>query len=532
MNSESAEYVLLFIFLAAQVAVFVYNISKIIRYERIIAFDTHFSLLAVSLTPELIAEAAADDFFLDRLENPVVDDEYPVVNLIVSGGRSPVLGNILSATNRYLMHNYMAAADFHLIKDIADRNIDAAEEDINQTISVPLYLGLMSTMLGIIIGLFKMPDLNLDLAAKGKDLLLNHGISMLIGGVKIAMIASFVGLGLTIACSGFIFKGSRNKVEKRKNAYFSFIQTTLLPVMNQSIGATLSSLQLNLLKFNQEFSSNLGALSGLFNNNYQSLVLQKEVLASIEEMDFIKISTFNLDMFRHVEASVKEFERFNTGMAHLNDFVETSKTLSERVTDLMKRSENFERIALTLESRLETSSQLLEFLGNHFAQLEEHKDLVNTSVGQASIFVSNLFRELQGHFKTTGDSLKLFTIDEITALKNALSDSRTSLSNLEFLKKLEELDKLSGLSQLEGLSSLAELGNLHQLEKLSELTGISKGVNTFNENAAFQTQTTSLLQEPNANIGAAIGLLEHIHNEYVESHEGGIAKKVKRWFGR
>src|ERR1700753_2941360 len=150
MSNETAEYILLFIFLTAQLAVCGYNIFKITRYEQIFSAKPHFRLAPVWPTPELLARAGEDDFSLGVPEFQVENDDYPPVNLIFCENPSPVLKNILSATNRYLLHNNMAAADFHLIKDIADRNIDAVEEDINQTISVPLYLGLMATMFGII----------------------------------------------------------------------------------------------------------------------------------------------------------------------------------------------------------------------------------------------------------------------------------------------------------------------------------------------------------------------------------------------
>ncbi|WP_183567699.1 hypothetical protein [Mucilaginibacter sp. SP1R1] len=534
MNSESAEYLLLAVFLIFQFSVFFWNIKKIIIYEHIIASNAMFRLIPVEVTQSLIIESESEDFYADDIELPqrnlLDNDVQATVNLIGCKGASALLKNILAATNRYLLHNNMAAADFHLVKDIAERNIDAAEEDINQTISVPLYLGLMSTMIGIIIGLFKMPSLDLAVDPSGKDMLLNQGITMLIGGVKIAMIASFFGLGLTIICSGWVFKGSKNKVEKRKNTFYSFVQTALLPVMNQSIGASLNSLQHNLLRFNDEFAGNLQTLSGIFKQNYEALVMQENILQEINNLDMVKLSRFNLDMFGAVEKSVKEFERFNIGMAHLNDFVATSKDLSERVTDLMNRSSNFERIANTLRDRLDTSEQLLRFLGDHFAMLSEHKDLVVTAVGDASIYIANLFRELQEHFKQTGQNLRLHTTEELLALKVALADSRTSLSNLEFLKQLDQLERLVNLERLDELGSLKSLDTLSELKQLSELTQISKGVAIFNENAVFQTQTTSLLQELNVNMSSAVNLIEQVHADWVEEKNSGIGGAVKRLF--
>jgi hypothetical protein len=109
-----------------------------------------------------------------------------------------------------------------------------------------------------------MPDLGVGTDSKANDLLLNDGIGLLIGGVKIAMIASFSGLLFTIFNSGWAFKGARILVESRKNDFYTFIQIELLPIINQGLASTLESLQRNLMKFNGEFTSNLSQLSGIF----------------------------------------------------------------------------------------------------------------------------------------------------------------------------------------------------------------------------------------------------------------------------
>jgi hypothetical protein len=159
------------------------------------------------------------------------------VNIIESNAaKNLVFEKILFSTNNYLIRNRGAASDFNLIKDIVERNIDAVEEDINSSIGIPLYLGLMGTMMGIVIGLFNMPEMGTIISdTKAMDLKLNEGIGLLIGGVKIAMIASFIGLFFTIIHSGWVFKGSRSFSEARKNEFYTFIQIELLPLINQGL---------------------------------------------------------------------------------------------------------------------------------------------------------------------------------------------------------------------------------------------------------------------------------------------------------
>lgn len=61
--------------------------------------------------------------------------------------------NIVAPINQYLSKNEGAVADFLLIKDIVERNCDMKREEIDSQLPMPLYLGLMGTMLGIITGI-------------------------------------------------------------------------------------------------------------------------------------------------------------------------------------------------------------------------------------------------------------------------------------------------------------------------------------------------------------------------------------------
>lgn len=69
---------------------------------------------------------------------------------------SSLLRDVIKTINNYLKKNKGGAADFHLIKDIVERHTDSLDEEINHKLPVPIYLGLMGTVLGIIIGLFSL----------------------------------------------------------------------------------------------------------------------------------------------------------------------------------------------------------------------------------------------------------------------------------------------------------------------------------------------------------------------------------------
>ncbi len=75
--------------------------------------------------------------------------------------------------NIYLIRNRGSISDFNLINDIVELHTDSLVKDINIALPLPLYLGLMGTMLGIIIGLFGMPYIS----EIGRD---TQGINVLI----------------------------------------------------------------------------------------------------------------------------------------------------------------------------------------------------------------------------------------------------------------------------------------------------------------------------------------------------------------
>ncbi|GHB67214.1 hypothetical protein [Persicitalea jodogahamensis] len=385
------------------------------------------------------------------------------INIIDSKAEAnPIFTNILFSLNNYLIRNRGASSDFSLIKDIVERNVSAVEEDINLSISVPLYLGLMGTMLGIVIGLFSMPDMAGVIDTETNNLLLNDGISSLIGGVKIAMIASFTGLALTIINSGGSFKGSRTLVEARKNEFYTFVQVELLPIINQGLAATLESLQRNLMKFNGEFTANLKDLSGIFASNTKTVLAQRDLLDSIDKMKVSEMTQYNLTVLQQLEQSVKQFEKFNGSMMNVNAFVTNSERIVDRTNQLLERTENFKSIADNLNNKLSQSQQLMEFLQAHFANLEQHKSFTANAVADVGHAISGSFKDLEQHILNSSEAVKQFTVDETESLRLALSGSQNSLHNLKHLSTItQEVSQFKDSSASQSESTRQRLDELN-----------------------------------------------------------------------
>jgi hypothetical protein len=368
------------------------------------------------------------------------------VNIVECNDKvNQTFSSILFSINNYLIRNRGASSDFAIVKDIVERITKAQEEEINTQVSVPLYLGLAGTMIGIVIGLFNMPDLGADVATGAKDALLNDGIGLLIGGVKIAMIASFSGLILTLLNSAGAFRGSRHRVETRKNDMYTFLQIELLPIVNQGIASTFESLQRNLGNFNAQFmeqlmhfSNTVNSLSGVFDSSKEAIVAQKELLEAVDRTKVSELTRYNLQVLQQLEVSFGHFDKFNLNFVNINAFVSLSEELVSRTNELLARTSNFKTIADNLDSRLTQSQMLLEFLSLHFKKLEDHKQLTSNAVADVGHAISSTFSELKAHIVDSSEAVKRFTVDELEALRVALASSKTGLNELSHLATIEQ----------------------------------------------------------------------------------------------
>src|SRR6218665_1260512 len=484
MKFETIETILVGVIGLIQICIFVQTLLQIGVFRRIIPEVSSLSiskaLIPVAdlarLSPQEILENIASDKVAAAASDNVT--EKTEVNIIKNKGKANrKFDSICLSINSYLIRNRGAASDFNLIKDIVERNTNAVEEDINLSIGIPLYLGLMGTMIGIVIGLFNMPDLGIVLDTKAKDVMLNDGIALLIGGVKIAMIASFSGLLLTIINSGWVFKGSRKLSEERKNALYTFVQIELLPIINQGLASTLESLQRNLLKFNAELSTNLGGLTGIFDSSRKAIREQKELLDSIDKSKVAEMAMYNVKVMQQVNLSVSQFEKFNSYLTNVNLLVENSQHIVHRTNELVARTDNFKVIADNLNSKLTQSQALLEFLSAHFKKLEEHKEFTSNAVADVGSAIDKAFEELRVHIRKSTESVKNFTIDELELLQKALSESKTNLSNLEHLSTLKtdvSLFKNSSASQGERLRQAIENLNRNMAKSIAILEQIER----------------------------------------------------------
>ena len=396
-----------------------------------------------------------------------MSDKYIEVTLITSDKNNKVLDKVLESTNTYLIRNKGAVSDFNLIKDIVDRNSDAVDQEINTLMSIPLYLGLMGTMLGIVIGLFFIPSIS--------DENFENAIDLLIGSVKIGMIASFMGLLFTVLLTGYFYKGAKAIAESTKNDFFTWIQTQLLPILSQNTTSSIYSLQANLLKFNDTFSTNIVSFNGVLGKILESFDSQVNLMNELKDVDVAQLAKINVTVLKELRTSTKEFEKFNTYLNQVNTFVDNAQKLNFQISNQLDRTHSIELVAESIGTNINANREIIGILQSELQEVSNRKQFVSDAVIDVDNSITKSLEELRKHIDAQIEAIRNVTIKEESFLENLLGKDRGNLDELKKLGKLEKtmssiekstatqnakLDKLS-----DGLINLAEiLKNQKQLD--------------------------------------------------------------------
>ena len=239
--------------------------------------------------------------------------------------------NIETSINTYLKKNKGTVSDFNLIKDIVERNCDSLEAEIASQTPLPLYLGLMGTVAGIILGLF-------TITVSGGFSNIEKVIEILMSDVAVAMIASFMGIGCTTLT---IWKSKQCKVivESNKNRFYTWIQTNLLPVISKSAVSAITLLQQNLTRFNESFTGTIDRLEDKLGDVGDVYESQIEILEKIEAIDVKKMAVANVKVLAALDGSMGSLDRFSQYMGSITEYLTAVRDLNQKLDEHLERTE-------------------------------------------------------------------------------------------------------------------------------------------------------------------------------------------------
>ena len=355
--------------------------------------------------------------------------------------QSILLKDVVKTINNYLKKNKGGAADFHLIKDIVERHTDSIDEEINHKLPVPIYLGLMGTVLGIIIGLYSLSfEYNPATNALNGELFVNS-VDGLITGVKQAMICSFVGLGLTTLLSSWRYMGAKSKLEAQKNAFYDFIQTRLLPQMTKDAASTILALQSNLEKFNTSFEENIKGFGGIMDEIHTAFDSQVALQKELKKMDLTQVANLNANVLVQLRNSMTEFEKFTQYLGQMNSFVRSTAKLTDSINDQLQRTEAVETITNAMQDTIQKNQLVMEKLRVFLERVNEQEAVV-TAAGEIDSTMAQAIEELKTHAQEQINSIRTYTTEATEDLHDLVTSERGHLRKLDNLGKLDELDKL------------------------------------------------------------------------------------------
>lgn len=352
-----------------------------------------------------------------------------------------VFSKILGILNSYLIKNKETSADFPLIKDIFERNIEQEEEKIQSLVSIPLYLGLGGTILGIIIGLFSMPAVAGNLSTATET-----GIDALINGVKTAMIASLMGLVLTTWAS-FSVRGLRERIEQKKNDIYTFIQAELLPHLSESVMSSTQSLKNAFVDFNKNFRNNISKLEGIVNTNLSSIDRQNSTIDKLRQLDLNKVASFNVMTVQALESSLSDLERLGSYISSMKEFLESTQQLNSSVNETLERTKTIEIIGNQVKEVFEENKEITAYLSSHIKALESQDESFTTALANNNesykVSSDKLVVKFERCINQQIERLEKIADDYNDITKKQLAESKQLLET-----EFDELEKILSKSQL------------------------------------------------------------------------------------
>lgn len=373
----------------------------------------------------------------------------------IKSSDNDVQKSIIYSINNYLEKNGDSASDFNLIKDIVDRNTDAVDDEIQTQIPFPLYLGLMGTMAGILIGVGYL------VFSGGLDKLINtveigaqqtDGIKALLGGVALAMVCSIIGILFTTIGSNRT-KKIKAEVETNKHSFLSWLQAELLPVMNRDAISVMRQVTDNLSQFNNVFSENTTNLSETLSTVNTATENQVRLLEQVNQLRPTRLATANVQVYENLKNCSDEIGRIGDALQNSADYLAKVKELSDK---------------------LDENQELLRTIKEMTAFFQETRDgmsgMINKSIGKSEDSLLRATQSFKDKIQNSYEELNKSVTKHQVALDELLSRENDTLQKRvsEFTTLVNEIKNLSAVkSSMDKLQKETEVQN-KKIDKLSE----------------------------------------------------------------
>jgi len=340
----------------------------------------------------------------------------------------------ISQVNNFLLKNKGLIGDFETLKELVDRNADAAEEEINHLLPLPIYLGIGGSLLAIIIAFFTLSTLS-DLSAEYLDTL------FLV--LKIAFLSSFTGLLLTLIAWGFPYRSARvfNKLQKKR--FYDFINQEMDQQLSHNISSSIYALQSNLNSFNTSFTQNIGGFHQIINEVKNAFDQQVELMRDFKSLDLMELSEYNVKIMQEIRSSTREFEKFNSYLQQTNSMVDSIGELNKNLSQQFEKSDVLQQIVSSVNTNIELNKQMIAVLHSDLREIDTRKKFMADAVINVDHALQKSLEELKMHTQKKLDAIREITIKEENFMEKRFSNLDNHVNRDP---KIEEL--LSSLQEL------------------------------------------------------------------------------------
>lgn len=334
----------------------------------------------------------------------------------------------LNDINSYLSKNRNKSIDYHIIKEIVNRNADETEEEVDTMLSAPLYLGLMATIAGVAIGVvfFAWKDLGNLLTG---DIQID-GIKTLLTDIGIAMIASFLGILFT-KLSTSKFKDAKAVMSKKKNKFLTWIQTELMPNLTDDLTGALIKMTQDLNSFNSTFADNTKELKetlSMVSDNYQE---QTKVLEAIKNLRINKIATANIEVYDKLHGCTEEIGYLADCLKNSEQYLREVATLNLQLGEIEKRTRSFEELGTYFKEEMQFVNDRQGMMRQSISSLDSVMQEALSNLGDSVGANTNILIET---FQKQNQNLSIWFEEQQKMLSDTLVQLRDSISQkvLEF----------------------------------------------------------------------------------------------------
>lgn len=430
-------------------------------------------------------------------------EEVVTVSQVHIDEASPTLLEVEHSLNMYLQKNKGAASDFHIMKDIVERYCDADEEGITTQQPIPLYLGLMGTMVGIIVGVIYIAATN-GFSGDG----ITKSVTELMTCVAIAMSASLIGVYCTTRIS-WKSKDAFSKVESDKNKFYSWLQTELLPTLSGNTVNALYLLQQNLTKFNTTFQSNIYGLNKALGQIKDTSTEQVELINLLQDIDIRRVAQANVTVLRELKDCTGELSRFNQYIHSVSDYLTAVNALNSNINEHLNRTAAIEKMGAFFEQEIKQVTAREKYINEVVANVDNTlKDTFNALSDSTKSGVNELRNNSAAEFDKVSQTLT----DQQQEFKTALDTQKEEFAQVlrtereafvEYLRgqkdslsaKSEEItqivDRIRDLSETKTAMNSLLSASREQTGKLEELINI---IGRQNHNGIGSSGTATFVQ--------------------------------------